>query len=142
MDVRSIEAVPPVVEHNGTLEGTTVTWTPKAGENLVMKAKAKATGGEAGVLGLSSSSSSTPLLIGLVIAALLLVGGLVALLLRRGRTPAAAGAAETAAGRRLVHALDVPSLDLDPDATPAILGIRCFSHGLARGILTGTANRD
>ena len=22
-----------VVEHNGTLEGTTVTWTPKAGEN-------------------------------------------------------------------------------------------------------------
>ena len=42
----------------------------------------------------------------------------------------------------VVHALDVPSLDLDPDATPAVLGIRCFSHGLARGILTGTANRD
>ena len=86
-----------VVEHNRTLEGTTVTWTPKAGENLVMKAKAKATGGEAGVLGLGKpSSSSTPLLIGLVIAALLLVGGLVALLLRRGRTPAAAGAAGAA----------------------------------------------
>jgi hypothetical protein len=81
-----------VVEHNGTLEGTTVTWVPKAGEKLVMSAKAKATGGSAGLLGLSSSSSSTPLLIGLVIAALLLVGGLVALLLRRGRTPAAAGA--------------------------------------------------
>jgi hypothetical protein len=85
-----------VVEHNGTLEGTTVTWKPTAGENLVMKAKAKATGGSAGVLGLSSSSSSTPLLIGLVIAAILLVVGLVVLLLRRGRTPAAAGAAGAA----------------------------------------------
>ena len=42
----------------------------------------------------------------------------------------------------VVHALDVPSLELDPDASPAILGIRCFFHGLARGILTGTANRD
>jgi Raf kinase inhibitor-like YbhB/YbcL family protein len=42
----------------------------------------------------------------------------------------------------VVHALDVPSLDLDPDATPAILGARCFFHGLGRGILTATATRD
>ena len=42
----------------------------------------------------------------------------------------------------VVHALDVPSLDLDPGASPASLGNRCFFHGLARGILTGTANRD
>ena len=42
----------------------------------------------------------------------------------------------------VVHALDVPSLDLDPGSSPAVLGIRCFVHGLARGILTGTANRD
>ncbi|MGR2752494.1 YbhB/YbcL family Raf kinase inhibitor-like protein [Agromyces arachidis] len=42
----------------------------------------------------------------------------------------------------VVHALDVPSLDLDPDATPAVLGLRCFGHALARGILVGTANRD
>ena len=42
----------------------------------------------------------------------------------------------------VVRALDVPSLDLDPGASPASLGNRCFFHGLARGILTGTANRD
>lgn len=107
-----------VVEHNGTLEGTTVTWTPKAGENLVMKAKAKATGGQAGVLGLSGSSSSTPLLIGLVIAALLLVGGLIALLLRRGRTPAAAGAAGAAMTAATTDAGAVPGFAPAP-ATPA-----------------------
>jgi phosphatidylethanolamine-binding protein (PEBP) family uncharacterized protein len=42
----------------------------------------------------------------------------------------------------VVHALDVPSLDLDPDATSAVLGARCFFHALARGILTPTATRD
>lgn len=42
----------------------------------------------------------------------------------------------------VVHALDVPSLDLDPEATSAQLGARCFFHGLARGILTPTATRD
>ena len=42
----------------------------------------------------------------------------------------------------VVHALDVPSLELDPSASPAILGMRCFFHSLARGILTGTVNRD
>ncbi|MBM7503082.1 Raf kinase inhibitor-like YbhB/YbcL family protein [Agromyces aurantiacus] len=42
----------------------------------------------------------------------------------------------------VVHALDAPSLDLDPDLSPAGLGNRCFFHALARGIITGTANRD
>ena len=42
----------------------------------------------------------------------------------------------------VVHALDVPGLELDPDVTPAVLGMRCFAHGIARGILVGTANRD
>ena len=42
----------------------------------------------------------------------------------------------------VVHALDVPGLELDADASPAILGARCFFHGLARGILTATATRD
>jgi Raf kinase inhibitor-like YbhB/YbcL family protein len=42
----------------------------------------------------------------------------------------------------VVHALDVPSIELDPEASPAALGLRCFFHGLGRGILTGTANRD
>jgi hypothetical protein len=103
-----------VVEHNGTLSGTTVTWVPKPGEKLVMSAKAKATGGSAGVLGLSSASSSTPLIIGLVLAALLLVGGLVALLLRRGRTPAAAGAV----GAAMPDASAVPGFAPAP-STPA-----------------------
>ena len=89
-----------VIENNGTLEGTTVTWKPTPGEKLVMTAKAKADASPsgAGLLGTTSSSTSTPLLVGLVTAALLLVGGLVALLLRRGRTPAAAGAAGDAMG--------------------------------------------
>ena len=39
----------------------------------------------------------------------------------------------------VVTALDVPRLDLDPDATPAVLGARSFRHTLARGILVGTA---
>ena len=42
----------------------------------------------------------------------------------------------------VVHALDVPSFDLEPDASPASLGSRCFFHGLARGILVATASRD
>ena len=42
----------------------------------------------------------------------------------------------------VVHALDVPGLELDEDASPAILGARCFFHAIARGILTGTATRD
>jgi Raf kinase inhibitor-like YbhB/YbcL family protein len=42
----------------------------------------------------------------------------------------------------VVHALDVPSFDLESDASPASLGSRCFFHGLARGILIGTASRD
>jgi Raf kinase inhibitor-like YbhB/YbcL family protein len=42
----------------------------------------------------------------------------------------------------VVHALDVPRLDLTSDATPANLGSRCFFHGLARGILMGTATAD
>jgi phosphatidylethanolamine-binding protein (PEBP) family uncharacterized protein len=39
----------------------------------------------------------------------------------------------------VVTALDVERLDLDPDATPAVLGGRSFPHVLARGILMGTA---
>lgn len=42
----------------------------------------------------------------------------------------------------VVHALDVPSFDLEPDASPASLGTRCFFHALGRGILVGTATRD
>jgi Raf kinase inhibitor-like YbhB/YbcL family protein len=42
----------------------------------------------------------------------------------------------------VVHALDVPGLELDADASPAILGARCFFHAVGRGILTGTATRD
>ncbi|MET1042569.1 MAG: YbhB/YbcL family Raf kinase inhibitor-like protein [Microbacteriaceae bacterium] len=36
----------------------------------------------------------------------------------------------------VVHALDVASLSLDAQSTPAVLGINLFFHGLGRGILT------
>jgi Raf kinase inhibitor-like YbhB/YbcL family protein len=37
-----------------------------------------------------------------------------------------------------VHALDVPSLELPPGATPAYLGFNLFSHGIARAVIVGT----
>ena len=33
-------------------------------------------------------------------------------------------------------------LELDADASPALLGSRCFFHAVGRGILTATATRD
>ncbi|GAA1780405.1 YbhB/YbcL family Raf kinase inhibitor-like protein [Agromyces lapidis] len=39
----------------------------------------------------------------------------------------------------VVHALDVPRLSIDPEATPANLAIQCFFHGVGRAVLTGTA---
>lgn len=38
----------------------------------------------------------------------------------------------------VVHAVDVPSLDLDPAATPAVLGFNLHFHTLARARLTVT----
>jgi Raf kinase inhibitor-like YbhB/YbcL family protein len=37
----------------------------------------------------------------------------------------------------VVHAVDVPSLDLGEDTRPAVLGFNLFQHTLARGILVG-----
>jgi len=37
-----------------------------------------------------------------------------------------------------VHALDVPTLELGPDASPAYLGFNLFMHGIARGVIVGT----
>ncbi|MEJ3405295.1 YbhB/YbcL family Raf kinase inhibitor-like protein [Rathayibacter sp. YIM 133350] len=42
----------------------------------------------------------------------------------------------------VVNALDVPTLDIPADATPAILGFNNHFHSLARGILVGTASSD
>ena len=39
----------------------------------------------------------------------------------------------------VVHAVDVPSLGLDPDVTPAVLGFNLHFHTLGRAILVGTA---
>lgn len=36
----------------------------------------------------------------------------------------------------LVHAVDVPVLDLDPDTTPVVLGFNLHFHTLARGSMT------
>ncbi|QPZ38759.1 YbhB/YbcL family Raf kinase inhibitor-like protein [Paramicrobacterium chengjingii] len=37
----------------------------------------------------------------------------------------------------VVHAVDVPSLDVDTQSTPAVLGFNLHFHTLARGILKG-----
>ena len=40
-----------------------------------------------------------------------------------------------------VHALDVPSLDLTPDATPTVVAFTALSHTIARATLTPTSQR-
>ena len=42
----------------------------------------------------------------------------------------------------VVTALNVPRLAVGPDATPAVLGMRLYFHGIARGILIGNASGD
>lgn len=42
----------------------------------------------------------------------------------------------------VVTALNVPRLAVASDATPAVLGMRLYFHGIARGILIGTATGD
>jgi phosphatidylethanolamine-binding protein (PEBP) family uncharacterized protein len=39
----------------------------------------------------------------------------------------------------VVHAVDVESLGVDPEATPAVLGFNLHFHTLGRAILVGTA---
>ena len=41
-----------------------------------------------------------------------------------------------------VTALDVPRVEVAPNATTAVLGMRLHFHGIARGILIGTASGD
>ena len=38
----------------------------------------------------------------------------------------------------VVHAVDVPALDVDEDASPALLGFNLFAHGIARGVIVAT----
>jgi Raf kinase inhibitor-like YbhB/YbcL family protein len=42
----------------------------------------------------------------------------------------------------IVHAVDVPVLDIDPDLTPVVLGFHLHFHTLARGSLTVHASAD
>ena len=42
----------------------------------------------------------------------------------------------------VVHAVDVESLDIDPESTPAVLGFNLFFHTLGRAVLTATATAD
>ncbi|SJN15689.1 Phospholipid-binding protein [Micrococcus lylae] len=41
-----------------------------------------------------------------------------------------------------VHAVDVESLDIPEDATPAFLGFNLFTHGIARGSIHATYKVD
>ncbi|MFC6010369.1 YbhB/YbcL family Raf kinase inhibitor-like protein [Nocardia lasii] len=42
----------------------------------------------------------------------------------------------------VVHAVDVPELEIGPDATPAYLGFNLFFHTLARATLIGTYEQN
>ncbi|MFE6922299.1 YbhB/YbcL family Raf kinase inhibitor-like protein [Nocardia sp. NPDC057663] len=42
----------------------------------------------------------------------------------------------------VVHAVDVPELEVGPDATPAYLGFNLFSHSLGRATLIGTYEQN
>jgi Raf kinase inhibitor-like YbhB/YbcL family protein len=39
----------------------------------------------------------------------------------------------------IVHAVDVPELEIDPESTPAVLGFNLHFHTLARAVLEATA---
>lgn len=92
MDIRIAVTFPGAVsDHNGSLEGTTVTWEPVVGERLEMSARGSAVGGGAGSLPL-------PLLIGGAVLALLVIGGVLFVVLRkRSDAPAVAGVAPAGA---------------------------------------------
>ena len=40
-----------------------------------------------------------------------------------------------------MHALDVDTLGLDDEATPAVVAFHCSAHGIARATLTATYSR-
>ena len=41
-----------------------------------------------------------------------------------------------------VHAVDVPTLEVTPDSSPAFLGFNLFHHTLGRAVLVGTYEQD
>jgi hypothetical protein len=65
-----------VTNTNGTVEGTTVTWTPKVGQRLELTATAGATGS-------GSSSTSSTLLIGGIVLGVIIVIVVIALIMKR-----------------------------------------------------------
>jgi len=73
----------PVKSSNGTIDGNTVTWTPKFGERLELRATASAVG--------SGSSSTTTILI-IVAAAVVVAAIVIGIVLSRRRRPAVATA--------------------------------------------------
>lgn len=94
-----------VQEHTGELSGTTVTWSPEAGEDTEIYALAAAAPADAGAgsdqAGLSdaedaastgTSSTSTALLVALGVLVLATAAGIGFWLVRRSRQPAVAGA--------------------------------------------------
>lgn len=73
MDVRIAITFPgEVLEHNGELDGRTVTWTPEFGENVDIEARAE-----------DSSGTSFPWLVAGVVAGVLLIGAVAVVALRR-----------------------------------------------------------
>ncbi len=79
-----------VISANGAIDGTSVTWTPKAGEKVTLQAVARASE-PTGALGLSANSGRTAGIGAGVLIAVVVAGVLAFVLIRRRRTPVAAG---------------------------------------------------
>jgi hypothetical protein len=97
-----------VTEHDGTLDGTTVTWTPAIGQTTSIHAEGSAVGG---------GSSMTWLLIA---AGVLLVAGVVVFVVAKGRggAPAPEGAGPGSAAVAPPQALAVPEMPATPPDEP------------------------
>jgi hypothetical protein len=87
-----------VLEHTGTLKGTTVTWKAKAGQKTVLHAVAEATGSGGAASDSKKAAWKSPAAIGGGVAALLVIGALIAFLLVRRRGAGGGGQPAYAGG--------------------------------------------
>jgi hypothetical protein len=103
-----------VTDTNGTVDGTTVTWSPKIGQRLELRATAGATGS-------GSSSTSSILLIGGIALGILVIIVVVAVVMkgRRKGEPGGGMAADMAAGMAPMAPSETPALQAPPSMPPA-----------------------
>ena len=127
-----------VISHNGELDGTTVTWRPKAGEKLTIQATASD----------DASSFNWLLVVGIAVPILLLLAGLVVWFFLRGRSsggtpapaePAPAGYPGGAAYPSGLRRPDIPWRRTHRAAVPGPPGVAPGSA--SPGLAHATAHR-